>query len=72
MRIGLKRKKLFKVNKCQKKCPKNSKFLVQEYIKVLGLLKNLKTFLNKGSESKKNYMEDLKSINKNIKGGESS
>ena len=31
--------------------------------------KKTKTFLNKGTEHKKNYMESLYSINKNIKSG---
>ena len=49
MTIGSKTKKLFEV----KKCPKNSKFLVQKYMKVLKFLKNSRTFLNKGTEHKK-------------------
>ena len=52
-----------------KKCPKNSKFLVSKYIKVLGFSKKSKTFLNNGPKYKINYMESLKSKNKNIKGG---
>ena len=51
----LKTKKLFKVKKCFKKCPKNSKFLVQKYIKVLKFKKKPKTLLNKGTELKKLY-----------------
>ena len=41
-----------------KKCPKNSKFLVKKYIKVLEYLKNPKTFLNKGTKHKKNCMDE--------------
>ena len=50
--------------------PKNSKFLVLKYIKVLEFLKKPKTFLNKDTKHKINYMEDLNSTNenKNIKG----
>ena len=33
--------------------------------------KNLKTFLNEGTKHLKNYIEDLNSKNKNIKGGRS-
>ena len=65
MTIGWKTKKLFDV----KKCLENPKFLIWIYIKVLEFLKNLKTFLNKGTKHKKNYMEGLNSKNKNIKGG---
>ena len=52
-----------------KKFPKNSKFLVEKYIKVLEFLKIPKTFLNKGTKYKINYMKGLNSKNKNIKGG---
>ena len=52
-----------------KKCPKNSKFFVWKYIKVLEFCKKPKTFLNKGTKHKKNYMESLNSKNWNIKGG---
>ena len=41
--------------------------LVKKHIKVLELLKNPKTFLNKGTRHIKNYMEGLNS--KNIKSG---
>ena len=34
--------------------------------------KKTKTFLNKGTKHEENYMEDLISKNKNIKGGRSS
>ena len=34
-----------------------------------GILKSPKTFLNKGTKHKKNYMKGLNSKNKNIKGG---
>ena len=37
-----------------KESPKNSK-----YIKVLEFLKSAKTFLNKGTKHKKNYIEGL-------------
>ena len=53
----------------QKKLPKNSKILVYKYIEVLEFLKKSKTFINKGTKHKKNYMEGLNSKNKNIKGG---
>ena len=46
-----------------KKCPKNSTFSLYNYIKVLEFLKTLKTFLNKGTKHKKNYMEGLYSKN---------
>ena len=36
---------------------------------VLELLKNPKTFLNKGTKHKKNDMQGLNSKNKNIKSG---
>ena len=36
-----------------KKCPKNSKFLVEKYIKVLKFITNVKTILNKGTKHKK-------------------
>ena len=65
MEISYKTKKLFNVEKCQK----NSKFLVWKYIKVLGFLKTIKTFLRKGTKHKKYYMEGLNSKNKNVKGG---
>ena len=52
-----------------KKYPKNSKFLVSKYIKVLEFLTTSKIFLNKGTKHKKNYMEGLNSKNINIKGG---
>ena len=39
---------------------------------VLEFLKNAKTFLNKGTKHKKNYIEGPNSKNKNIKGGGSS
>ena len=52
-----------------KKCPKNLKFLVLKYIKVLEFLKTLKSFLNKSTKHNKNYIEGLNSRNKNIKGG---
>ena len=68
MIIGWETKKLFKV----KKCPKNSKFLVEKYIKVLECLKTPEIFLNKGTKHKKKYMEGLNSRNKNIKGDGSS
>ena len=56
----LKNKKVIQSQKMStKKCPKNSKFLVSKYIKVLEFLKNPKTFLNKGTKHKKNYMEGL-------------
>ena len=35
----------------------------------MGFYKNPKTFINKGTKHKKNYMERLNSKNKNIKGG---
>ena len=38
-------------------------------MKVLEFLKNPKTFLNKGTNRKENYMKGLNSKNKNIKGG---
>ena len=41
------------------KCPKNSKFLVQTYIKVLQFLKILKNFLNKSTKHKRNYMRKV-------------
>ena len=71
MTIGLK-KKVIKSKKMSKKCPKNSKFLVWKYIKVLELFKNPKTFLNKSTKHKKHYMEGLNSKNKYFKGGGSS
>ena len=37
--------------------------------KDAGTFKQPKTFLNKGTNHKKNYMEGLNSNNKNIKGG---
>ena len=37
--------------------------------KGAGIFKTAKTFLNKGTQHKKNYMEGLNSENKNIKGG---
>ena len=49
-----------------KKCPKNSKFLVYKYIKVLDFSKKPITLLNKGTKHKKNYVEGLNSKNKNI------
>ena len=33
--------------------PKSSKFLVQEYVKMLEFKKNPKTFLNRGTKRKK-------------------
>ena len=66
MAIGSNPKKVFKV----KKCPKNSKFLVLKYIKVLEFLKNSETFLNKGTKLKeKNHMEGINSKNKNMDPG---
>ena len=52
-----------------KKCPKNSTFLFQKYIKVLEFLKTPETFLNKSTKHKKNYIECLNSKYKNVKGG---
>ena len=46
---------------------KNSKIFVKKYIKVLEF-KKIKTFLNKGTKNKINYMEGLNSKKKNIKG----
>ena len=59
----VKNEKVIKVKKCQKKCPIH---------KGAGILKKAKTFLNEGTKRKKNYMNDLKSRNKNIKSGGSS
>ena len=53
-----------------KKCPKSSTFLVWKLHKGAGIFENPKTFLNKGTEHKQNYMESLNSKNKNTKGGE--
>ena len=72
MRIGWKTKKLCKVKKCPKKCPKNSKCFVEKYIKVLEFIKKTRIFLNKGIKHKKTYMEGVNSKNKNIKCGGSS
>ena len=36
---------------------------------MLEFLKNLKTFLNEGTQHEKNYMKGLNSKNENIKGG---
>ena len=63
----LKNKKLFKVKKFQKNAQKNNIFSLKVH-KGDGILENPKTFLNKGAKHKKNYMEDLNSKNKNIKG----
>ena len=53
-----------------KKCPKNSKFLVSEYTKVLKFNKKKpKTFLNKSTKNNKNYMEVLNSKSKYINDG---
>ena len=38
---------------------------------MIQFLKTPKNFLNKGTKHKLNYIEDLNSKNKNIKGGES-
>ena len=47
-------KKVIQIQKKSKKCPKNSKVLVQKCTKVLEL-KKTKTFLNKGTYKKKLY-----------------
>ena len=47
--------------------PKNPKFLVYKYIKILEFKKKPKTFLNKGTKHKKSYMVGLNSKDKNIK-----
>ena len=52
-----------------KKCSKKLKFLFLKYIKVLKFKKIPKTFLNKGTKHKNNYMGGLNSKNKNIKDG---
>ena len=49
----LKNKKVIQCQKMSKKCPKDSKFLVQKYIKVLKCFKTPKTFLNKGTKHEK-------------------
>ena len=50
-----------------KECPKNSKFLLLKYIKVLEFLKAPKPLKIKVVNiKKKNYMEGLNSKNKNI------
>ena len=53
MKIGIKTKKVIQSQKMSKKCPKNSKFIVQKYIKVLELLKKPKTLLNRNTKHKK-------------------
>ena len=59
MTIGLKTKKLFKV----KKMPKKRKNFSLKIHKGAGIFKKPKTFLNKGTKHKKNYMQDLNSTN---------
>ena len=74
MTIGLKTKKLFKVKKCKRKMPKKLNIFSLKIHKGAGISKkNPKTFLNKGTKHKKNYMEglNLKNKNNNIKGGSS-
>ena len=53
-----------------KKCPKTSKFSSIKVHKGAEIFrKKPKTFLNKGTQHKKYYMEGLNSKNKNIKDG---
>ena len=56
----LENKKVIQSQKMSKKCPKNSKFLVSKYIKMLEFLKTLKTFLNKGTKHEKKLYERSK------------
>ena len=56
---------MFKV----KKFPKKLKIFSLKIHKSAGILKNPKTFLNKGVKHNKNYMDGLNSKKKYIKGG---
>ena len=49
--------------------PKKIKFFFIKIHKGAGIFKKPKTFLNKGTKHKKNYMECLNSKNKNMKDG---
>ena len=49
--------------------PKKLKIFSLKIYKGAGIFSTPKTFLNKSTKLKKNYMEGLNSKNKNIKGG---
>ena len=49
--------------------PKKLKLFSLKIHKDIGIFKNTKIFLNKGTKQKKNYMEVLNLKNINIKGG---